>query len=69
MADNNISVNKGADAEAHTVTARALASVQRIKSIEPLPDSDFLELARIKGWQCVVRNSPRLVANGDGSLH
>jgi RNA ligase (TIGR02306 family) len=36
-------------------TARALATVQRVNSITPIPESDFLELAHIKGWQCVVK--------------
>jgi len=36
-------------------TTRALASVQRINSITPITESDFLELAHIKGWQCVVK--------------
>jgi RNA ligase (TIGR02306 family) len=64
MADSNINVNTGAGANVNAgagadadgaATTRALASIQRIRSIEPLPDSDFLELARIKGWQCVVK--------------
>jgi RNA ligase (TIGR02306 family) len=57
MSDNRIEVNAGvtSDADGGASTSRALASVQRVQSIEPLPDSDFLELARIKGWQCVVK--------------
>ena len=34
---------------------RQLASIQKIKSIEPIENSDFLELAHIMGWQCVVK--------------
>jgi RNA ligase (TIGR02306 family) len=44
-----------ADVSTGAEMTRALATVQRVRSIEPLPDSDFLELARIKGWQCVVK--------------
>jgi RNA ligase (TIGR02306 family) len=48
-------INQNADTNVDASTTRALASVQKIKSIEPLPDSDFLELAHIKGWQCVAK--------------
>ncbi|MDR2575291.1 MAG: RNA ligase (ATP) [Treponema sp.] len=34
---------------------RALVTIQRVKSISEIPDSDFLELAHIMGWQCVVK--------------
>jgi RNA ligase (TIGR02306 family) len=34
---------------------RALATIQRVKAIEPIPNSDFLELAHIMGWQCVIK--------------
>lgn len=34
---------------------RQLATTQRIKSIEPIEGADFLELAHIMGWQCVVK--------------
>jgi RNA ligase (TIGR02306 family) len=34
---------------------RQLATIQRIKSTEPIADSDFLELAHVMGWQCVVK--------------
>jgi RNA ligase (TIGR02306 family) len=34
---------------------RALVTIQRVKAITAIPDSDFLEAARIMGWQCVVR--------------
>lgn len=34
--------------------ARKLASIQKIKSIEPIANADKLELARILGWMCVV---------------
>jgi RNA ligase (TIGR02306 family) len=34
---------------------RALATIQRVKAVEPIPNSDFLELAHIMGWQCVIK--------------
>jgi len=34
---------------------RSLVTIQRVKSISGIPDSDFLELAHIMGWQCVVK--------------
>jgi len=34
---------------------RSLVTIQRVKEISPIPDSDFLELAHIMGWQCVVK--------------
>ncbi|MDR2922408.1 MAG: RNA ligase (ATP) [Treponema sp.] len=34
---------------------RNLVTVQRVRSISQIPDSDFLELAHIMGWQCVVK--------------
>ena len=34
---------------------RSLVTVQRVKAISVIPDSDFLELAHIMGWQCVVK--------------
>ena len=34
---------------------RALVTIQRVKEITPIPDSDFLETAHIMGWQCVVK--------------
>ncbi|MDR2108851.1 MAG: hypothetical protein LBP28_05280 [Coriobacteriales bacterium] len=36
-------------------TGRALASIQRVGAVENLKDSDFLAVAHIKGWQCVVK--------------
>lgn len=35
-------------------TERALASVRRISSLQPIPGADLIELAIIDGWQCVV---------------
>jgi RNA ligase (TIGR02306 family) len=34
---------------------RSLVTIQKVKGISPIPDSDFLELAHIMGWQCVVK--------------
>lgn len=34
---------------------RKLASIQTIKSLEPIPNADKIELARVLGWKCVVK--------------
>ena len=34
---------------------RSLVTIQRVKKITPIPESDFLETAHIMGWQCVVK--------------
>ncbi len=34
---------------------RKLASVQRVLALEPIPNADAIELAKINGWQCVVK--------------
>jgi hypothetical protein len=34
---------------------RSLVSVQKVKRKSDIPDSDFLELAYVMGWQCVVK--------------
>ena len=34
---------------------RSLVTVQKIKDITAIPESDFLELAHVMGWQCVVK--------------
>lgn len=36
---------------------RKLASIQTVLAIEPIPNADAIELARIQGWQCVVKKS------------
>lgn len=34
---------------------RKLASVQKIIDITPIPNADSIELAKVLGWQCVVK--------------
>jgi len=34
---------------------RSLVTIQKVRAISPIPDSDFLELAQVMGWQCVVK--------------
>jgi len=34
---------------------RALVTIQKVKQITAIADSDFLELAHVMGWQCVVK--------------
>src|SRR5262245_19843366 len=34
---------------------RKLASIHRVASIESIQGADAIELARIQGWQCVVK--------------
>jgi len=34
---------------------RSLVTIQRAKEISAITDSDFLELAHVMGWQCVVK--------------
>jgi RNA ligase (TIGR02306 family) len=34
---------------------RTLVTIQKVREISPIPDSDFLELAHVMGWQCVVK--------------
>jgi RNA ligase (TIGR02306 family) len=34
---------------------RALATIQRVKAVTPLINSDFLDVAQVMGWQCVVK--------------
>lgn len=34
---------------------RQLATIQTISKIEPIPGADSIELAHVKGWQCVVK--------------
>ncbi|MDR1024553.1 MAG: RNA ligase (ATP) [Treponema sp.] len=34
---------------------RALVTIQRVRELRAIPDSDFLEAAHIMGWTCVVK--------------
>ena len=34
---------------------RSLVTIQRVKAVSGIADSDFLELAHVMGWQCVVK--------------
>jgi RNA ligase (TIGR02306 family) len=34
---------------------RSLVTIQRVKAVSVIPDSDFLETVHIMGWQCVVK--------------
>ena len=34
---------------------RSLVTIQKVKAISAIPDSDFLELAHVMGWQCVAK--------------
>ena len=41
--------------ETNTDSERKLASIQTISEINPIPDADAIEVARIKGWNVVVK--------------
>ena len=34
---------------------RKLASIQKIKDIQPIPDADNIEVATVLGWRCVIK--------------
>lgn len=36
---------------------RALASIARIADVTPIAGADRIELARVAGWQCVVKKN------------
>lgn len=46
---------------------RILAGIQRVLAVEPIENADAIELARISGWQCVVKKG--VFAPGDLSLY
>jgi RNA ligase (TIGR02306 family) len=37
------------------MSARALATIETVTSVEPIPDADQIEAARVRGWTVVVR--------------
>ncbi|MDR2466763.1 MAG: hypothetical protein LBD35_05160 [Prevotellaceae bacterium] len=34
---------------------RSLVSIRVVRSVTPIPGSDFLEVAQVMGWQCVIK--------------
>lgn len=34
---------------------RKLVTIQKVKNILPIENSDFIELVEIMGWKCVVK--------------
>ncbi|MCA0267721.1 MAG: RNA ligase (ATP) [Bacteroidetes bacterium] len=42
---------------------RALASVQRIRAIAPIPDADAIEVATVRGWKVVVKKNELAVGD------
>ncbi len=44
-------------------TKRKLASIQKIVDIQPIEGSDFLEVATVLGWHCVVLKSDKFKIN------
>ena len=34
---------------------RKLATIETVKELKPIPDADLIELAIVRGWQCVVK--------------
>lgn len=42
---------------------RKLASIQRVLAIDPIANADAIELARINGWQCVVKKGEFLAGD------
>jgi len=41
--------------------ARHLASIQRVKSINTIPNADKIEVVEILGWHCVVKKGVELI--------
>ena len=37
------------------MSERALATVRKVGEVEPIDGADFIELAHIDGWQCVIK--------------
>jgi RNA ligase (TIGR02306 family) len=42
---------------------RSLVTIQKVKAISEIADSDFLELAHVMGWQCVVKKGEFLAGD------
>jgi len=36
---------------------RSLVTIQKVKEISSIPDSDFLEIAHVMGWQCIAKKN------------
>ena len=36
---------------------RKLATIQTIKDIQPIPDADAIEVAKVIGWEVVVKKA------------
>jgi RNA ligase (TIGR02306 family) len=36
---------------------RKLASIQKILKVEPLPNSDYLDVCQVLGWQCITKRN------------
>lgn len=34
---------------------RKLATIQTIKDIQPIPDADAIEVAKVMGWEVVIK--------------
>ena len=37
------------------MSERKLATIRRVSKIEPIPDADSIVIAKVDGWQCVVK--------------
>jgi len=46
---------------------RSLVTIQRVRQISEIPESDFLEIAHVMGWQCVVKKGE--FAAGDTGVY
>jgi RNA ligase (TIGR02306 family) len=48
-------VIKGIHLEKRSKAMRKLVTIRRVEKILPIPKADAIELARIDGWQCIVK--------------
>lgn len=39
---------------------RKLVTIDQVVDIRPIPDADFIEMAQVRNWQCVVKKSDNL---------